>query len=85
MTTTYSVEQAAELICGASDPAAVKWLTRRLRGEAHPRLPGYKQARRWRMTAADIDTAIELLRPTPIPAVPAASSMTRTSRRRLAS
>lgn len=84
MTTTYSISEAAQLICGSSDPAAVKWLTRRLRGEQQPLLPGYKQARRWRMTEDDIATAIELLRPQRLPVVPVASSLTRTSARRLA-
>jgi hypothetical protein len=85
MTTTYSVAEAAQIICGASDARAVKWLTRRLRGEADPVLPGYKERQHWRMTDADIAAAIELLRPQRMPSIPVRSSMTRTSRRRLAS
>ena len=87
MTDTYSVEAAAAIICGSTEatPAQVKWLTRRLRGEATPQLPGYKAQRRWRMTGDDITAAIDLLPPRRVPTVPAASSMTRTSARRLAS
>lgn len=87
---TFSLEESAAIICGRDDhgqivAGGVQWLVKRLRsGE----LKGYKQARRWRMTAADIDAAIETLRPqrASVPEeVPALSGMTRTSRRRLAS
>ena len=85
MTETFSVEEAAQLICGADTPAAVKWLKRHLRGELQPVFPGYKERRKWRMTDVDIAQAIELLRPRRLPAIPVTTSMTRTSRRRLAS
>lgn len=96
-TTTYSIEgYAAALLGGGPDPTdpigsvepfKVQWLTKRLRGEAQPQLPGYKAGRRWRATQADVDAAIELLRPkrTTVPEVPTLSGMTRTSRRRMAS
>lgn len=81
---TYSLEEAAALICGSDSPAKAKWLVRRLRrGD----LPGYKAGRQWRMTRADVDTAIEALRPKRVcvPQVPAMTGLTRTSARRLAS
>lgn len=93
---THSLEDAARQIVGAGPdgqplPGAVFWVQERLRrGE----FTGYKAARRWRMTDADIQNAIESLRPrrvedrTPRPATdidrPLLTSMTRTSRRRLA-
>lgn len=82
---TYSLEEAAQIICGTADPAARQWLTQRLRGNAQPALTGYRAQRRWRMTQADIDAAIEALRPAHahLPAVPALTSMTAGSRRRL--
>lgn len=89
---TFSLEEYAALVLGpgpdgtvaAIEPCKLQWLTKRLRrGE----LPGYKAGRRWRATRADVDAAIEMLRPkrVVVPQVPVASSMTRTSRRRLAS
>lgn len=86
MTTTFSLEQYADALLGDHTPQNLQWLTRRLRGESKPQLPGYKAGRQWRATAADIETAIDLLRPKPvaIPDIPI-SSMTRTSRRRIAS
>jgi hypothetical protein len=89
-------EYAAALLGPGPDPAdpvgsveehKLQWLTKRLRGEAKPQLPGYKVARQWRATEADVAQAIDMLRPpnVSVPAVPMASSMTRTSRRRLAS
>lgn len=79
---TYSLEEAAALICGGSSPANLQWLIQRLRGTAEPKLPGYKVARRWRMTQTDISTAIEILRPRQ--SAPAMTSMTAASRRRMA-
>lgn len=86
-THTYSLVEAAQILCGSSDAAALQWLTHRLRGTATPRLSGYKVQRRWRMTQADLDAAIELLRParTDIPTIPAMTSMTARSQRRLVS
>ncbi|ULN72271.1 DNA-binding protein [Mycolicibacterium smegmatis] len=84
---TFSVEEYAIAVRGSAKPADVKWLERHLRGEAEPRLPGFKAGRKWRATEDDIAQAIELLRPAKAatPTIPATSSMTRTSRRRLAS
>jgi hypothetical protein len=84
---TYSLTEYAEALLGSSEPAQVQWLAKRLRGEAKPVLPGFKAGRRWRATEEDIAQAIDLLRPERVefPQVPQASSMTRTSRRRLAS
>jgi hypothetical protein len=92
-TTTYSIEEYAAALLGPGpdgtaatvEPSKIQWLTKRLRGEAEPALPGYKVARRWRATQADVDAAIEMLRPkrVQIPEVPSFAGMTRTSRRRL--
>lgn len=67
------------------EPHKLQWLTKRLRGESKPQLPGYKVARQWRATDADVRQAIEMLRPpsNAVPDLPSVSSMTRTSRRRL--
>lgn len=82
---TFSVAEAALIICGDDSPASVDWLIKRLRGAAHPHLPGYKVARRWRMTQTDLDHAITKLRPTPAHLQPPAmTSMTARSRRRIA-
>lgn len=82
---TYSLEEAALIICGTTDSASLHWLAQRLRGNAQPALTGYKVARRWRMTQADLDAAINQLRPrrTTI-CIPAMTSMTARSQRRLA-
>ncbi|MGR6978390.1 helix-turn-helix domain-containing protein [Mycobacteroides abscessus] len=75
--TTYSDEEAAELI-GCS----VRWLVEQLRAG---RIPGYKPGRSWRMTQADVEAAIETLRPTKrLSDAPLALGLTKTSRRRLA-
>lgn len=82
---TYSLEEAALIICGSDDTAARHWLSQRLRGNAEPHLTGYRVARRWRMTQTDLDAAIEQLRPRRSDYhVPAMTSMTRRSQRRLA-
>lgn len=83
-TQTYSLEEYARLLLGESEPAQIQWLVKRLRTGA---LPGYKAARKWRATQADIDTAIDILRPRRVflPELPQVGGMTRTSRRRLAS
>jgi hypothetical protein len=86
---TYPVEQAAALICGADAnhdplPGKAHWVMLRLRrGE----FSGYKAGRKWMMTEADIEAAIESLRPKRVwvPEVPTMSGLTRTSARRLAS
>lgn len=80
--TTYSLEEAADLICGPDRSNRCRWLMIRLqRGE----FSGYKACRKWRMTQADVDAAIESLRPKrlTVPAVPAMTGLTRTSARRL--
>lgn len=81
---TFSLEEAARIICGSDNDAALQWLILRLRGAAQPTLPGYKVARRWRMTQSDIDSAIATLRPRREIQVPAMTSMTARSQRRLA-
>ncbi|SDC26133.1 hypothetical protein SAMN04488581_0406 [Mycolicibacterium neoaurum] len=83
--TTFSVEEYADALLGGHSPQQVEWLVKRLRGEKSPTLPGFKAGRKWRATAADIEKAIELLRPPHqrLPELPRASSMTPTSRRRL--
>lgn len=93
---SHSIEQAAIIIVGADQdgkplPGAVAWVERRLRrGE----FSGYKAARRWRMTDADIAAAIESLRPqhadntvpqpVDVDAPILLTSMTARSRRRMA-
>lgn len=83
--TTFSVEEYADALLGGHSRQQVEWLVKRLRGEKSPTLPGFKAGRKWRATAADIEKAIELLRPkrVSVPVVPAASSMSPTSRQRL--
>lgn len=84
---THSLEQAAAIIVGDSTPTSVTWVARRLcRGD----FTGYKAGRKWRMTDADIDAAIESLRPNRVEQIravpeyaPAFSSMTSRSRRKL--
>ncbi|ORA25207.1 hypothetical protein [Mycobacterium aquaticum] len=85
MKRTFSDEEYAKALRGSASPSDIEWLHRHLRGDTEPRLPGFKAGRKWRATEDDIDQAIELLRPkrVAVPVVPAASSMTRTSRRRL--
>lgn len=86
VTRTYSLAEVAQILCGSDSRADQYWVAQRLRGSAHPHLYGYKAQRRWRMTQADLDTAIELLRPRPpVPAVPAMTSLTSRSARRLES
>lgn len=82
---TFSVAEASSIICGDDSPASQMWLIKRLRHAAHPYLDGYKVARRWRMTQADVDAAITKLRPMPADLQPPAmTSMTARSRRRIA-
>lgn len=82
---TISDHAYAIALRGSAEPADIKWLHRHLRGESQPQLPGIKVGGKWRATEEMVDEAIELLTPkrTVVPQVPAASSMTRTSRRRL--
>ena len=53
-TRTYSLAESATII-GCTEI----WLSRQLTTR---RLPGYKAARKWRMTAADIEEAIDICR-----------------------
>lgn len=84
-TRTFSLVEAAEILCGAAGAAEQKWLRERLIGNAEPRLRGYKVQRRWRMTEEDIAAAIDTLRPqrSDIPRIPAMTSMTARSQRRV--
>jgi hypothetical protein len=79
MSATYSLQEAAALICGTETKS--EWLRRKL---CAGRLPGFKVGQSWRMTQDDIDKAIETLRPARvfIPDVPT-GGLTRTSARRL--
>lgn len=78
---TYSITEAALILRGAATTTEIKWLRRKLnQGE----FPGYKAARRWRMTAEDVSTAITKMRPTDITDDVPLAGLTRTSRRRLA-
>lgn len=92
---TYSIEEYAAVLMGPGpdgtaatvEPHKLQWLSRRLRGDAKPILPGFKVGAKWRATEQDIEDAIRLLRPqrVTVPDVPALSGMRPTSRRRLAS
>jgi len=84
-TRTFSLAEAAEILCGACGPAEQKWLRERLIGNAEPQLSGYKVQRRWRMTEDDLIAAIDTLRPKRNHVrIPALTSMTARSQRRLA-
>lgn len=85
VTRTYSLAEIALILCGGNGPADQYWVAQRLRGNASPHLPGFKVQRKWRMTDADLDAAIELLRPRRNDIhIPAMTSMTPRSQRRLA-
>ncbi len=84
---TYDLTEAAERIGGVSE----KWLAAQLRAG---KLPGRKVGRSWRMTAGDIDMAVESFRVMPQPISleeqvervdVSSSGLTSTSRRRFAS
>lgn len=83
---TFSLAEAAEIICGSSTSADIYWLAQRLRGNAHPNLPGYKAQKHWRMTEGQIAEALMLLQPakSSVPEVPLPSSLMSRSRRKLA-
>ncbi|MCZ0732208.1 hypothetical protein [Mycolicibacterium iranicum] len=92
MLKTLSLNEYAAVLLGPGpdgtpatvEPFKIQWLTKRLRGEAKPKLPGYKAGRRWRATEEDVEKAITLLRPPTVgPEIPAGLSLTPTSRRRL--
>lgn len=85
MEPNFSIAEAAFLILGDNSPKAIKWLMRRLRHESEPHLEGYKVGH-WRMTQSQIEAAIRLCTPkrVALPEVPQVSSMTATSKRRLA-
>jgi hypothetical protein len=82
---TYSLAEIAVILCGNSGPTEQRWVADHLRGYQKPHLPGYKVQRKWRMTEADLDAAIEALRPRRNELhIPAMTSMTTRSQRRLA-
>lgn len=89
MTVKPSISDAeyAHILRGSSTPSDIEWLHRHLRGDSEPKLPGFKVGRKWRATEEQAEQAIELLTAATgsLPAIPSGSSMTRTSRRRLAS
>lgn len=87
MTDTYSLEEAADIICGGHTPAALYWLSQRLRGNAKPALVGYKSQGRWRMTGEQVADALTVLAPkrTDVPDVPLPSGLMSRSKRKLAS
>lgn len=88
MKASISDAEYAQALRGAASPGDIEWLHRHLRGDSQPKLPGFKVGRKWRATEEMVEQAIELLTEatgSTLPAVPSASSMTRTSRRRLAS
>lgn len=78
---TYSLTEAAHIICGDATESSQLWLVRRLRGHGTPTITGYKVSRRWRMTETDVANAINALRPGIRP--PAYTTMTARSRRRM--
>jgi hypothetical protein len=91
MTThTYSLREYAAVLLGPGpdgtantvEPSKCAWLVRRLRDG---RLPGYKASNQWRATEADIDIAIERLRPkaATIPDIPDMSGLSARSAKRL--
>lgn len=82
---TYSLPEVAAILCGSAGETEQRWVADRLRGYAKPALSGFKVQRKWRMTESDLDTAIELLRPKRNELrIPAMTSMTARSQRRLA-
>jgi hypothetical protein len=82
---TYSLSEIAVILCGDDSQASTQWVTLRMRGAIKPHFFGYKARGRWRMTQVDLDAAIELLRPKRNDIhIPAMTSMTARSQRRLA-
>lgn len=86
MKPSISDAEYAVILRGSATPGDIEWLHRHLRGDSQPKLPGFKAGRKWRATEEMVEQAIELLAAATsasLPAVPSASSMTRTSRRKL--
>lgn len=79
-TQTFSLEEAADIIRGGHETADTEWLRKRL---CWGKFTGYKAGRHWRMTVADVEAAVESLRPVFVPVVPVMAGLTRTSARRL--
>ena len=83
---TYDLAEAAECIGGISE----KWLAAQLRAG---KLPGRKVGRKWRMTASDIEAALDIFKVAPQSTRRGGTEvqdvrvtgLTRTSRRRIAS
>lgn len=67
---TFGVKEYAAFLRGPGpdgtaesvEPFKVKWLVRRLRGEAEPQLPGFKAGREWRATKDQMVEAIAVMR-----------------------
>jgi hypothetical protein len=78
---TFSVPEIAAALCGQDTTASRRWVADHLRGYAEPVLPGFKAQNRWRMTEADLQASIELLRPKRDE--PSFTSMTNRSRKRV--
>jgi len=84
-TRTYSLAEIALILCGSDGPTEQRWLSDRLRGYEKPALSGLKVQGKWRMTEADLAAAVEILRPRRNEIqIPAMTSMTARSQRRLA-
>ena len=82
---TYSLEEIATILCGTDGPTQQRWVLDHLRGYKSPTFPGFRAQQKWRMTQADIDTAIDLLRPNRDNiTLPNVTTLTVRSRRRLA-
>ncbi len=78
---TFSVPEIAAALCGQDTTTSRRWVSDHLRGYAEPTLPGFKAQGRWRMTQADLEQSIELLRPKRDE--PTFTSMTNRSRKRV--
>jgi len=81
---TFSLAEVAVVLCGHDGPTEQRWVLDHLRGYQKPALPGFKVQRKWRMTQEDLDASIELLRPKRTDDVPAMTSLTARSQRRMA-
>jgi len=79
---TYSMPEITAALCGEDTTTSRRWVSDHLRGYAEPTLPGFKAQGRWRMTQADLEASIELLRPNRDSA-PVFTSMTLRSQKRI--
>lgn len=83
---TYSLAEVAEQLCGDSMADPQKWVARQIRAG---RFPARRVGRHWRMTAADLEAALEAIanrpsRPAAEPAAPGTAVSAAALRRRLA-